>query len=124
MDIKGLGKILTPNDFKKVEKSERPVRSEEAHDRDPNGQMYQGGEEEKHPPMSDEEFEKALEHLKSLAVVKDHNLRVEEKTYEGKRFVLLLEFSGKVVRRIAEAELWTLRSVKENEKGQILSKTA
>ena len=124
MDIKGPLKILTPIDFKRVEKNERPVRSEEAHDREPDGQMYQGNEEEKHPPMSDEQFEQALEHLKSLSVVKDHNLRVEEKILEGKRFIILLEPTGKVVRRISELELWTLKSVKENEKGQILRKTA
>lgn len=87
------------------------------------GQDKNQGEQK--PPMSDEQLKKAMEHLKSLPVVKDHQLLLELFTNEGgKRFVLLKEPNGKLIRRIPEDELWTLQVVKETEKGQLLRKTA
>lgn len=123
MDIRNvLGSIL-PTNLSRKDPVDRAIKSDSATDRDANGQMPQQ-EEEHHPPMSEEQLERALEHLRNLAVVKEHNLTVELVVIEDRRFVLIREPDGKVVRRIHEQELWTLKEVKENEKGQLLRKTA
>lgn len=124
MDIKGVLNAVIPQQIRSKEKVEKLIKSDSTTDRDANGQMTSGGEHEHHPPMSDEQFKRALQHLENLAVVKDHNLSVELTESEGKKFVLIKESSGKVVRRIPEQELWSLLSVKDSEKGQLLRKTA
>ncbi len=124
MDIKGVLNAVLPSTIRGKEKVERTIKSDSTTDRDANGQMPGGNQEEHHPPMSDEQFKKAIEHLKSLSVVKDHSLSVEPVELEGKRFVFLKEPSGKIVRRIPELELWSLQVVKNTEKGQLLRKTA
>lgn len=126
MDIRNAIGSLLPTNLRKKDPVERGIKSDSTTDRDGNGQMPQQQKNEgDHPPMSDEQLNKALEHLKSLAVVKDHHLTVELVVAEGdKKFVLLKEPDGKLIRRIPEEELWTLQVVKEKEKGQLLRKTA
>lgn len=125
MDIKNVLNAILPIGVNPKSKVEKTIKTDSTTDRDANGQMGydQQGEKEK-PPMTDEQLKKAMDHLKNLAVVKDHNLSVVLTELEGKKFVLIKEPSGKVVRRIAEAELWTLQVVKDTEKGQLLRKTA
>lgn len=124
MDIRNaIGSIL-PLNLNRKDPVDRAIRSESTTDRDANGQQSQQGAEDQKPPMSEEQLTKAIEHLRSLPVVKDHNLSLELVTIETKRFVLLKEPSGKLLRRIPESELWSLQVVKENEKGQLLRKTA
>jgi hypothetical protein len=86
--------------------------------------MFHGEGGADHEPMSDEQFQKALEHLRGLQVVKDNHLEVVEMVSEGKRIVILKEPGGKIIRRINESELWTLQAVKDYEKGQFLSRSA
>lgn len=124
MDLKGIGKPINPLPVKPRERVERSISSEKTMDREGNGQASYGGGEQQHPPMTEEEFKIAIEHLKSLQVVKDNHLEVVEIQKEGKRIILLREPNGKVIRRIPEQELWSLQVVKENEKGQLLSKSA
>lgn len=127
MDIRNAIGSLLPTNLRKKDPVERNIKSDSATDRDGNGQMpwQEKNEGEQKPPMSEEQLKKAMEHLKGLPVVKDHNLSVELTVSEGgKKFVLLKEPSGKLIRRIPEEELWTLQVMKENEKGQLLRKTA
>ena len=120
MNIRGLGKPVEPV----IQlKRDAVAKSDSATDRDANGQGAQG-EEQQHPPMSDEQLAKALEHLKALAVFKEQNLDLEVTVVNDKKFVLIKERSGKVVRRIPEHELWSLMKTKEKQKGQLLSKSA
>lgn len=125
MDIKGALKTILPIENRIKSVGEKLIKTDSATDRDANGQMFQGeNQEQQHPPMSDEQLKKAMEHLKNLAVVKENSLSVELIEQDGKKFVLLKEFAGKVIRRIPESELWSLQVVKDTEKGQLLRKTA
>jgi hypothetical protein len=52
---------------------------------------------------------------------------VELQTLHDKRFVVLIEADGKILRRIPEIELWTLPAMNDSEapkKGQLLRKMA
>ena len=125
MNIKGLGSFI-PTSVQPTPKVEKGIKSDiSSSDRDANGQMFNGEQKkEHHPPMDDEQKKKAVEHFKKLAVVKDNNLIVQWEDSEGRSQLLLKEPGGKVVRRFNEVELWELTAAKENEKGQLIRRTA
>ena len=124
MDIKNILNAVIPQSIRGKEKVERTIKTDSTTDRDANGQMFTGGDERHHPPMTDEQLKKSIEHLLALPVVKENNLSVEPCVVNGKKFLLLKEASGKIVRRIPEEELWSLMKVGSSEKGQLLRKTA
>jgi uncharacterized FlaG/YvyC family protein len=124
MNIKGLlgGNIMTP--IKPAEKVERRgIQSDSSHERDANGQQA-GGEEKKHGPMSDEQIQKAIEHLKALPAVKEHKWTVELSVENGKKYILIKDNLMNVIRKIPELDLWTLPLFEEAPKGNLLKKTA
>lgn len=124
MDIKNVLNAVIPPQILGKEKVERTIKSDSTTDRDGNGQMPSGGEQEHHPPMSDEQLKKAIQHLQNLSVVKDHNLIIQLSESEGKNVFMILDAEGKVIRRILEQEMWSLFAAKDKDKGQLLRKTA
>lgn len=125
MNIKGLlGNILSITPISSATKAEKAIKSDSTSDRDANGQQAGGGEEQQREPMSDEQLEKALEQLRNLSGVKEHQWKVELVTIEGKKFVLVKDTNNQTIRRIPEIELWTLESDSKQGKGQLLKKTA
>lgn len=130
MDIKNaLNAILPLNNRAKPEES-KPIKAGTTTDRDANGQAtYDQNQQQEHrEPMSEEQLQKALKAIQEYPAVKEYNLTVELVEQEGKKFVLLKEPDGKVIRRIPEIELWTLPVMTESDpktkKGQLLRKTA
>ena len=124
MDIKSALNAVVPISIRTKDKIDRAIKSDSTTDRDANGQMPGGGEQQQQGPMSDEQMQKALEHLQSLQAVKDHQLTVEVMEVGERKFVLIKEPDGKIVRRISEHELWSLKDVSPTDKGQLLRKTA
>ncbi len=129
MDIKNALNAILPPALKKAAPAEKAIKAGNTTDRDANGQMgYDQQKQEHREPMTEEQLKKALEHLKALPAVKEHNLTVELTEIQGKRFVLLKEADGKILRKIPEAELWTLPVMSDSDptkkKGQLLRKTA
>lgn len=124
MDIKGALNQVLPLQLRAKDQVQKTIKSDSTTDRDGNGQQAFGENPQQREPMSEEQLQKALDHLRALPVVKDHGLLVELVETDGRRFVLLKEPAGKVIRRIAEAELWSLQAIHEDKKGQILNKTA
>lgn len=117
---------MIPNPIQKKIKIEKGIQTDNTSaDRDANGQQFGGGQQQpEHGPMSEEQLSAALEHLKNLPVVKEKNLKVELKFIDQRKFVFITDNLGKVIRRIPEAELWTLNTTKESSKSQLLSKIA
>jgi hypothetical protein len=130
MDIKSALNAVLPPQVRAKDKVERTIKSDSTTDRDANGQQaYSQNQEQHHEPMSDEQFDKALDTLLAYPAVIEHNLfhEVSKNEKDGKRIVILKEPDGKVIRRITEAELWTLpifRDQDPQKKGQLLRKTA
>ena len=126
MDIKSALNAIVPSQVRGKEKVEKTIKMDSTTDRDGNGQQqFSSEDQEQKGPMTEEQLQKALEHLQSLPAIKEHNLTVQLIEAEGKKFVLLKEPTGKILRRIPESELWTLPVVaNEHEKGQLLRKTA
>lgn len=128
MDIKNALNAVIPPQLRAKEGVERPIKMGNTNDRDANGQQTFQEREQHREPMTEEQFQEALQALKNLPAVKEHNLTVEPIEVDGRRMVLLKEPDGKVLRRIPEAELWTLPDMKSSDpntkKGQLLRKTA
>lgn len=124
MDVRNVLGSIMPLNVNKTSPTDRIIKSDSTTERDGNGQMPFGEGGEHKPPMSEEQLKKAIEHLASHAAVKENNLSVELQTVDGRNFVVIKESNGKIVRRIPEIELWSLKDVQENEKGQLLRKTA
>ena len=92
-------------------------------DRDADGKRHDGGAKEGHKEhLNEEEMEIALENLRSLEGVKNNHLDVSLVTQNSKRFVLVKDLEGKVIRRIPESELWPMIVDKDKKTGSLLNK--
>ncbi|WP_413576998.1 hypothetical protein ACLVWU_02555 [Bdellovibrio sp. HCB290] len=124
MNIKGLIPNIQPSDVKAVDRTGRAIQSDMAHDRDANGQeSYQQQQQNQKPPMSEEQLEASMEHLRKLSAFKEHRWTVELDIAEDGKFVLVKDNLGTLIRRIPEAELWTLPS-DDSPRGQLLKRSA
>lgn len=124
MDIKNVWKGVVPPQPKPIERSEKTIKSDSTTDRDGNGQMPFGQGQHHQGPMSDEQLQKCLEHLRDLPSVKEHGWTVELVVHEGRRHVALKDRDGKIIRKIQESELWSLQTAGAKDKGQLIRKTA
>ncbi len=125
MNIKGLvSNILPSSEVRNVESIGKTIKSDSTHDRDANGQeQYQGQEQPHREPMSEEQLEKSMEHLRNLPAMKEHKWTVELEETESGRFVLVKDNLGTLIRRIPELELWSLPA-DDSPKGQLLKRSA
>ncbi|MEK2644237.1 hypothetical protein [Bdellovibrio sp. BCCA] len=125
MNIKGLiSNILPETKVRSVENIGKTIKSDETHDRDANGQeTYSGNQGEHREPMSDEQLEKAMEHLRNLPAMKEHKWTVHLEVEDSGKFVIVKDNLGAIIRRIPELELWTLPS-DNSPRGQLLKRSA
>lgn len=125
MNIKGLISNIIPNEIRHVDKTERVIKFDETHERDANGQQaFDKNQNEKKPPMSDEQLEQAMDHLRNLAATKEHKWEILLDVSEDAKFVLIRDNLGNVIRRIPEVELWSLPADQATTKGQLLHRAA
>jgi hypothetical protein len=124
MNIKGFFSNIMPTiPIRPIGKTERALKSDATSDRDANGQQA-GGEPEHREPMTEEQLQKALEQLRNLPAIKEHRWVVELLKVEDRRFAVVKDVEGTIIRRIPELELWTLPSSTDTGKGQLLKRTA
>ena len=124
MDIKNALNQILPINLRAKDQVQKAIKSDSTTDRDANGQQAFSDNQKQKEPMTEEQLQKALAHLRALPVVVDHNLLVELVEVDSKKFVLLKEPDGKIIRRIPEFELWSLQILQEDKKGQILNRSA
>lgn len=131
MDIKNALNAILPLDHRAKPEESRAIKAGSTTDRDANGQTaydQDQGHQQHREPMTEEQLQRALKALRDYPAVKEHHLKVELVEQNGKKFVLLTEPDGKIIRKIPEIELWTLPvmtdSDPKNKKGQLLRKTA
>lgn len=125
MNIKGfISNILTDTKVRNVETVGRSIASDQTNDRDANGQEgYSQQQNPQHPPMSDEQLENSMEHLRNLAIFKENKWTVNLEKSEHGIFVIVQDNLGTLIRKIPEAELWTLPS-DDSPRGQLLKRSA
>lgn len=129
MNIKGL---INPNIISNgvkptegIQKKERPIKSDNAEERDANGQeMY--FKNRKKQRMTREQFLRALALLNKKSFMLEMKWRAFEVIENDFFFAEVKSEDGTVIRRMSEFDMWELfdePSVEEN-KGQLLKKTA
>lgn len=126
MNIKNLlGNTASITPATSVAKSERPIKADSSHDRDPQGQQY-SQQEKKKEKMTQEQFDKAIALLREKHFIKDMNWVVLAFSENDTRYAWVQDRSGQSIRKIIEFDLWEVfEDVKSAEtKGQLLKKTA
>ncbi|MBV2168991.1 MAG: hypothetical protein KUL82_09805 [Bdellovibrio sp.] len=124
MNIKGFIPNILPNtEVRSVETIGKTIKSDETHDRDANGQETYSGQQQQREPMTEEQLERAMEHLRSLPAMKEHKWTVHLENEDGARFVIVKDNLGAVIRRIPELELWSLPT-DNSPRGQLLKRSA
>lgn len=126
MNIKSLLGNSTPvSSVTQTAKTERPIKMDSSHDRDPGGQQY-SRQEQKKEKMTQEQFDKALFLLRQKNFIKDMNWSVSAINENGIKYALVQDQNGNMIRKIVEYELWEIfeDAKPEETKGQLLRKTA
>ncbi|MFM6926880.1 MAG: hypothetical protein ACKOX6_00355 [Bdellovibrio sp.] len=124
MNIKGLIPNIQPTDVRAIDRTGRAIQSDSSHDRDANGQeTYQQQQQDQKPPMTEEQLESSMEHLRKLPAFKEHRWTVELQDEDGMRCVLVKDNLGNLIRRIPESDLWTLPT-DNSPRGQLLKRSA
>jgi uncharacterized FlaG/YvyC family protein len=130
MDIKKIFQAANPlslRDRESATPTEKAIKADSATDRDANGQMPGKEDHSQQEPPTEEEFQEALEHLKKMESVTRNGWSVQADVQNEKKFILILDQSGKVIRRIPELELKSLlqfQKSQKDQKGQLIRRTA
>ncbi len=121
MNIKAIVGNIVPIDS--VKRSETKRLAQQTQDRDPNQGGGGGGEPEQHR-FTEEEVKEAVAILKENPGFKIHNLQCRVEWNEGRVTVYVEDPAGKIIRRIADTELWAIVKNKSNQsqRGTLLNK--
>lgn len=121
MNIRGLTPQIAPIDSRLRAEAKDKVRLENSPERDANGrQQADDGEKKRH--LSDEEFNQALKALTDNPHIASSELSIRVEVQADGRVVLIEDRTGKVVRRLSEADLWLVTREAERPTGKILDK--
>lgn len=126
MNIKGLvPNLVSTSEVRKTDSIGKTIHSDSANDRDANGQEGYQQQGQQQNPMSEDELNRALEHLQKLSAFKEHKWQVEIDGIPGtgECFVLVTDNLGTLIRKIPESDLRTL-PVDDSPRGQLLKRTA
>lgn len=108
MDIKSLVRTVLPfSPVGPAAGAKQRAQTVETTDRDPHGKQEQAEEQPKRH-LTQQEIDDAIAYLKSLAGVKENNLIIRLEEHDGIKVIFVEEPGGKVVRRLAEADLFVL----------------
>lgn len=129
MDIKHIVRTVIPfaNSSAQETKEAKEAASsrlttEDTAEREGNGQSA-SDDQKKRRNLTQEELDEAVQYLASLPGLKDNNLTVRlERNAEGIPSILVMDGTGRVVRRIPESEISTLSANKEKKSGHLLNR--
>ncbi len=113
-----------PSHLKTKDPVEKAIKSENATEREGNGQMPWDQGKKPRPPMSDEELRQAKEKLLEIESVKNSGWIVEESHTETKKILLVKDAEGNLIRRILEDEIWQLLEPPDKNRGRIINRAA
>ena len=112
MSIKNLGAVSF---IKSVELKKRSSTAESSADRDANGQQ-QNSHEEKSRDLTPEELKKIVEHLQSLAGVKDNSWQVKLEQKDRTYVIYIQDYAGKIIRRFNYEDIFQIFTKLESKK--------
>ncbi|MGE4131750.1 MAG: hypothetical protein AB7F86_08925 [Bdellovibrionales bacterium] len=103
------------------QKVEGNARSQASADRDGNGKREEAEREPKRH-LSQQEFDDCLKVLKEFPGLKANALSLKVEKQDDHRVVLIVDGSGRVVRRLSESQLWSATRDRDRQTGRILDK--
>ncbi len=120
MNIKNIhvANILPVDPKQRVEGN---ARAQASTDRDGDGKREQPEPEQKHH-LSDQEFDESVQALEEMPGLKSNNLTIKVEKGLDARIILIVDSSGKVVRRLSEGQLWLATRDRDKQTGRILDK--
>jgi hypothetical protein len=130
MNIKGFIQsainISSTNAVDKIQKTERAIKSDQAQERDANGQEFYSKQNKKQQKMTDEQFKKAVEILLKKQFMVEMQWHTSEILENEIKYIEIKNSENEVIRRLSEFDLWELFEdvSTENHKGQLLKKSA
>ena len=113
-----------PNPILGVEPKQRVEanpRAQNAADRDADGRQQQPEQENKRH-LSQQEFDEAIKTLEGHPGLKSNGLGIKVETQEDHRVILIVDPTGRIIRRLSEAQLWASTRDKDRHTGRILDK--
>jgi hypothetical protein len=125
MNIKSVTSQILPNDQKVRTESVKDVRrqTQSSADRDANGKREQNSETPKRH-LSQEEFEEVLQKIKALPGIKESSLVIKIVEMQDHRVIQIEDSQGQTVRRLSEADLWSMFFSNGRTTGQLFDKAA
>ncbi len=132
MDIKNILNAMIPSPGPVKSRMEKSIKTDSSSDRDANGQRQRQGSGDGRGPLSDSEWVQILQHLKNISAVKEQGWSVERSDLDHRKFVVIKDSEGKVLRRLSERDLSSLLesltpgggSSHQETRGQLLRKQA
>lgn len=122
MNIKSIVSNILPIDFRAKVDGHSAVKTHESTDRDADGRRQPKDETEIKHQLTDEEFTEAFELLKTMPGIEDNQLAVKVVKEGSLRWVLILDKESRVVRRLADADLWIATRNMAKSTGKLLDK--
>ena len=122
MDIKSIVRSVLPFGVQTTKEVKKQTKTDSTSDREGNGQHPGEDQKQQRRPMTDAEFDEAVKSLELLPGIKENGLMVKLKKRDGVSVVFIEDATGKVVRRIPEAELYLVLQNRQKKTGQILDK--
>jgi hypothetical protein len=120
MNIKNIGTTpITPLEPKS--RVEGNARAKGSADRDADGKREQKEPEIKRH-LTQQEFDDAIKVLEALPGLKANNLTIKVEVQDDHRVITIVDFQGKVVRRLSESQLWSATRDRDKQTGRILDK--
>lgn len=126
MDIKRLLNLNLFSPVKSVSRLNQVNQNDKSQDRDANGQEQYHQQNQEKKEMSDTEFSEAVKAFQELAVVKEHHWIVTTILENEKKYLLLKDNLGNLIRKIPDYDLWDIKNKTNdsNTKGTLLKRTA
>jgi hypothetical protein len=125
MNVKSVTTNLLPIDAKTRAEAVKDVRRQthSTADRDADGKRQQEQETPKRH-LTEDEFDEVLKRINELPGIKDSHLVVKAVQMEDHRLIYIEDLSGQVVRRLSEADLWSIYFSSGRMTGQLFDKAA
>ncbi|MBX3021087.1 MAG: hypothetical protein KF799_05365 [Bdellovibrionales bacterium] len=120
MNIKGLNNFTPVSGLDSKQRVEG-ARTQNTGDRDGNGRREQAEPELKRH-LGQQEFDDCIKALGEMPGLKANNLSIKVEVESDVRIVLIIDPTGKIVRRLSEAQLWSATRDKDRQTGKILDK--
>jgi hypothetical protein len=125
MNVKSVTTNILPIDLKTRAEAVKNVQrqTQSTTDRDADGKRQQDSETpQRH--LKDEEFEEVLKRINALPGIKDSSLVVKAVQMDDHRVIYIEDLSGQIVRRLSEADLWSIYFSNGRMTGQLFDKAA